>query len=80
VYATSIVRTTASQPGTRCRCSHAGSGWIVMTIINARKAGPTMPEALRRPATATTIPAMLNSTTTRAAAPTPGQPLATRGP
>jgi hypothetical protein len=23
-----------------------------MTIINARKAGPTMPEALRRPATA----------------------------
>src|SRR5829696_4206100 len=33
-----------------------------MTIISARKAGPTMPEALRRPATATTTPAMLNST------------------
>src|SRR5215216_5071689 len=60
--ATSIVRTTASQPGTRCRCSQASSGWIVMTIISARKAGPTMPEALRRPATATTTPAMPNST------------------
>jgi hypothetical protein len=35
-----------------------------MTIISARKAGPTMPEALRRPATATTTPAMLNSTST----------------
>ena len=33
-----------------------------MTISSARKAGPTMPEAPRRPATATTAPAMLNST------------------
>ena len=33
-----------------------------MTIINARKADPTMPEAPRSPATATTTPAMLNST------------------
>ncbi len=74
-YATSIVSATARPPGTRCRCSHASRGWIVMTIISARNAGPDDAGGAAQPG-GPTPPAQPHSTAPadREEAAIPGQP------